>query len=733
MVGVYVSFFIAYVTLYFCGYPLKVLLLNDDIKKYDLYITPWLGIGVVITVFFPLSWLGISVIEAAEYVAAVIVLFAAAVYLKFRETVRASKNEVALISFVAFVTASIYGGILFARDFEIYSVSVNADYASYLYDAKSALFSSAAYMAAQPPGTQAAETALMSLILDFRGCVFVPAFFAALFRAELHHIMYMLSAFVMFLNVITFRLFLKRMKSLVTACLLMGILCFNTFYQTMIFNAFTGQLYSVGIVLIAFYVEYYLAGRGRFDLKTCLLLVFLITFNGLNYIEAFAFPIVPLAAFFITAGWSRDCDARAFRKNALFAGLLCALIDIPVIVNFFKVFFLLDRNPTAWAMHMATFLDIAGLQGVSDSADVQFIILIITNIVIAAAILYQMRHEHPLSFLSVAAVSYFALHAAFCMRYFRHGELSSYSAFKSALSLSFIAVIMLIRYLEERLDAFLHAVSCLKKSGPGSLKRLLFLRVSVGAALFAVFFGANVYATTKDMRRMIGHPVVEIGREDNVLASFACSPSYYKSDFIICSELISNQWTAEYYAPSERTYVTPLSGVGHDAVGHMAKDSFKPGDIYIASTTAEKFSNTTDADPVMVNGVYSVFRMGEDSLLLYDFAGMSKKTDLRWMPEGTPVRAREVTDRKISLLISALNDKTASLALTFLRDDENTIGRVDAYVNGDLVSSFTDAGRRVKVKLSDVKLKKGVNEVSFVLGGDISGVRAVGPELRGGR
>ncbi|MDR1510785.1 MAG: hypothetical protein LBS53_14255 [Synergistaceae bacterium] len=730
MVGVYVSFFIAYVTLYFCGYPVKVLLLNEDLKKYDLYITPWLGIGVVITAFFPLSWLGVSVERSAGYVAIAIVLCAAAVYLKFRETVRVSWREVVLISFVGFVTASIYGGILFAHDFEIYSVAVTADYASYLNDAKNALFSSAAHLAARPPGAQAAETALLSLVLDFRGCVFVPAFFAALFKTELHRIMYMLSAFVMFLNVITFRLFLKRMENILAACLIIGILCFNTFYQTMVFYAFTGQLYSVGIVLTAFYMEYYLASRDRFDPRTCLLLVFVISFNGLNYIEAFAFPAVPMAAFFLAAGWRRDAGARAFRRNALFTGLVGALINIPVIVNFFKVFFMLDQTPPAWATHMATFFDVAGLQGVSANPDVQFVMLIVSNVILAAAILYQMRREGPGSFLPVAAASYFALHAAFCLRYFRYGEPSSYSAFKSALSLSFIAVIMLLRFLEERLGVFLDAVSGVRKSGPAGLNALPSKRGFAAAALFSACFAANAYAAVKSVRGFIELPAGSIGREHDALAPFASSPSYDDSDFIICAESIPGQWTAEYYAPGERTYVTGLSGVGRDASGPMMRDFFKPGDIYIAVTEAEEFSNTTDAEPVMVNGVYSVFHMGGDSLLLYGCGGMSVNTDIKRTPDGAPVLARRVTDGRASLRIRALRDKATSFDVTFFREDEDMAGSVRAYVNGVFASSFPSAGRSVEANMDGIALRGGVNEISFEFDGDISDVFAVGPKFR---
>jgi hypothetical protein len=61
MLNIYVSFAAAYAVTYFFGYPLKVLLLKDEMKRYDLYITPWLGMGIMMIVLFPLSRLGFSV------------------------------------------------------------------------------------------------------------------------------------------------------------------------------------------------------------------------------------------------------------------------------------------------------------------------------------------------------------------------------------------------------------------------------------------------------------------------------------------------------------------------------------------------------------------------------------------------------------------------------------------------------------------------------------------------
>jgi hypothetical protein len=89
-----------------------------------------------------------------------------------------------------------------------------------------------------------------------------------------------------------------------------------------------------------------------------------------------------------------------------------------------------------------------------------------------------------------------------------------------------------------------------------------------------------------------------------------------------------------------------------------------------------------------------------------------------------------VTEGKVSLKIRALKDKTVSLAMTFFREGENMTDRVNAYVNGVFVSSFSGGGESVKADMSDIFLREGANEVSFEFDGGISGIFAVGPEFR---
>jgi hypothetical protein len=120
MLSIYLAFVIAYLTLYFMGYPIKTLLLNEDLKKYDLYITPWIGLGVIIVTLFPLSLLGVSVQSVCDYLFAIVLLSNIIVYYKYKEPVHCDKNELIVLGVIALLTGTIYGIPLAAKKFEYF-------------------------------------------------------------------------------------------------------------------------------------------------------------------------------------------------------------------------------------------------------------------------------------------------------------------------------------------------------------------------------------------------------------------------------------------------------------------------------------------------------------------------------------------------------------------------------------------------------------------------------------
>jgi hypothetical protein len=727
----YAAFLAAYITLYFFGYSLKVLFLDEDLKKYDLYITPWLGMGLIVMVLFPLSWLGYSVESViGRFIIAVAVLDAL-VWLWFREGAFFERREAVFIAAIGVIACTVYAIPIAVNDWIPYAVTQNGDFASYLNCAKAALISDAGYINQLPEGVPSVYTSNFALNNDFRGCVLIQAAFAALYKLDLAHISYMLSAFVMFLNIIVFRLFLGDMKNTPAAVLLIGILPFNTFYQHLVFMAFTGQLYSFGIVTLAFFLECHLARRGKFDPRTCILLVFVLTFNGLNYLEALAFPLIPILSVPLVLFFNKNYDKKHFLQNVIFTGCLFAFLNFPFILGFLRLFFHLDGHPPAWAMYMPTLMDIAGIQGASGNPDVVFALLVVSNLLVSAVIIYQIKKEGAASFLSASCIAYILIHLFFCLRYFGTGEASSYSVFKSALSLSFILIIIMARFLYDKLKRFFEIVTCLFEkdvSAGGLASGSMWKAPCIASVLFALVFLLNVRATVANLKKFPAGPETAITKDHDALKYFAESSAFLMSDFIIDFDAPLPLLSVAYFAPFGRTYALGYGGVFHDSMRSM-KASFKDGDIYIASSSGRELQ-TTDARPLFENGSYRVFQFEEASLLLYDYKGLSHHREKITVTSEDKM-ARLLTGNEINMIFMVLAGRSVDLLISFYdpkHTSENKLS-VRVYANGEFMAESRAESNIVDILLGDIRLNPGKNDISFEFDWDISETSLVGLKI----
>ncbi|MDR1509730.1 MAG: hypothetical protein LBS53_08830 [Synergistaceae bacterium] len=727
MLYIYFSFIVAYFTLYFCGYFLKVLLLNDDIKKYDIFITPWLGAGLIILTLYSLSWLGFSVRSSVNYFTLSVVGCNAAVYLKFREGVCFDRKDAIAAAAAGFITATLYGGLLAAHDFAYYAFSSNTDFSSYLNAARAALISSAKFVRLNPEGIPHWYVIDLSLNYDFRGCVFVYAFFSALYNQSLLRVMYIVSAFAMFLNVMTFRLFLKDTEHTPVLCALLCVLSFNSFFQRLIFQAFFGQLFSVGIVMAAFFTGLYLSERAKFDLRSCLLLVFTLTANSLNYIEAMAYPIVPFVAFGFASlirgkeGW------KPYWKNMVFAGSLFALLNLMPIYNFFALFRRFRAIFPGWATYMATLADVSGLQGAFASPNLQFAALLISNALLIPVILCQMKREGFSSFLSISCVSYILLYIAFCAMFFSLGDKSSYNAFKGALSMSFILVILILRFLERDLNGIVSLARGLRVRGGGS-PAYPPIREWITAGVFILFFSLNAAATGNNLRRFYMTEEGGLDRDGDIISAYAESGEYAESDFIINSDSRNHQLSAAYHAPWGRTYTSGYGGVDGDSERAM-KDFIKPGDIYATLSMVEDAFNTSDGVTLFENGTYRISRLGSSSLLVSDYGGFHHTMSLAGTPRGRKM-VRRVNDGAIEFEIMSLAEKSADITLTFF-DPMSAAQEITAFVGKEKFDPVLNASDEfIEAELRGVPLNGGKNYLRLMISGDVSMMSLAGFKLK---
>ena len=695
-------FAVAYFTFYFFGFPLKSLLLNDDLEKYDLYITPWLGIGTMILVLFPLSRLGFAVVDTANYFAAAVGILNFALWKKAGARIRFDdRREVALIAALGILTAVAYAGVLALSGEDVFAISRNSDFGAYLNDAKAVLSSSAAYIATFPAGIPQVLVISQSLNLQLRGCVFPHAFLSAFFGAALAVIAYPLSAFIMFLNIITFRLFFKNAAiKLRIALPILGILVFNAFWQRMVFDAFTGQLYSFGMVTLAFGIECYLERRGRFDPWTCVLLVFVLTANGLTYIEGVAFPLLPVLALLVPPVWNGLRDQAACLKNAALAGGLFLAANWHILVLFVSIFLFHNLVQPGVPENMPTLADVAGLRGLYGwpfaSRLGSWAFAVCANAVLALMFARQMKKERVCSFMGMSLLLFALFHLLVCLRYFRPGEASTYYALKSAMSLSFIVAIFTVRFLEDSL--------CGRR--PAAI-----------AAIFAVFFLLDCASAWRSARIISMMPSVGISEGHKAVEIFSKNESYAGADFFLHFDERLPELSAIYEAPFGRSFSnrkTNFTILG----GGTVKNSFKVGDIYITDAVFEEVAQTTDARPAFENDIYKIFELGEHDVLLYERIGMEEKVRVAQV-EDEYAALRGLLEQSVGFGFWAMTDKRLGIRAKFLDESGQAALGVRAYLNGEYAWTFRAEGGYVTVMLDDVNMRRGRNEIRLEFEGDV--------------
>jgi hypothetical protein len=707
MFNMYLNFVLMYFIFYICGYPLKVFLLGDDLKKFDMYVTPWLGVGLVICVLFPMSWLGFSVESIAGYFVMAVLAAGAAVWFKYREPVHCGRNDAIFLISLGFIAGAVYGFKLAANP-DLYAVTLSGDYASYLNDARAALVSSAKYIAALPEGVPNIGIINRSLNFEMRGCVFAQAFVSVLLRMDLARVSYLLSAFVMFLNVAAFRLFFRNFKYISVAVPITAILLVNLFYGKLIYMAFIGQLFSVGFVILAFFLECYLVERGKFEPAACLLLVFVLTACNLSYLNALAFPLIPVLALWVVLPLNKKYDRASCLKNAAFAGTTFAAVNFMLIVNFVKTSMIRTEIQDGFAMYMPTFMDIAGLQGVSLSPDIFFALLLISNAVLIFTLIYQLKREGFMSFISVSCILFILTHIAICVKYFSLGETSSYNAFKSALSLSFAVYILIIRFLEERFNGIREAA--------GGAVRLTFKRVAactVSLILFVSCIPLNIKATLNylDIFDRVSSDDA-LTKSFEAVKKFASNAAFRDSDFIVNIDIPLSKYGAAYFAPFGRTYICAYGGLTLDGINTM-KDSFKPGDIYVASVLFEKNFNTVKGSLLLENDALKIYQLNDESVIQYDYKGFSYRPEKIIINDAQEYIVRQVFDDTVRIVYLARKDITADISMTFQNFGNEPLS-ANVYLRDALIAkSSQDEGGLIKIGLTGVTLKSGLNGLTL--------------------
>jgi hypothetical protein len=248
------------------------------------------------------------------------------------------------------------------------------------------------------------------------------------------------------------------------------------------------------------------------------------------------------------------------------------------------------------------------------------------------------------------------------------------------------------------------------------------LKGFVVSLFFAAFLILNargtysVYLTPLSEEQSLGVTV-----EHEALKAFCGNPNYAGSDFILNCNMPFNQMMAEYYSPLGRTYTISDSGY----LWSNMKDSFEPGDFYITGTNFPVIYDA-DAPLLFANHLYSIYRLEKKSILLSKYSGITARRILDII---NGIGSWETDGNTIGLKFISLMERSADFVVEFLLsgNGKSSFGLV-AHVNGEPVSepSLTSSLSHVEldggsglyfatVRIKDVALKEGVNDISFEL------------------
>jgi hypothetical protein len=365
-------------------------------------------------------------------------------------------------------------------------------------------------------------------------------------------------------------------------------------------------------------------------------------------------------------------------------------------------------------------MDVAGLAGAPLPQPASAVLLVAINVLFVFLLIYQARREKFFSLLSLSLALFFILHAAFCARYYKAGEKLSYNAFKSALSLSFIAVIFALRFLEERLSRVL----CLLRraeagtrwksiaAAPGSAAWL-----AVSAAILLAFLALNLSACWKNMRAILtsSDDVMPSGQHA-AIGPFAASSG---SAVIINFDAGMTQSVAEYYSPRGAVYTNRVESPGLS--GGREGGVFRPGDIYAADPVFEELLQTTDAKPIFENDIYKIFRLDEGSLLLDGCPGMDGKINIEQIG-GEYMILRRFLEKNAALRFLSLRPREANLQFTIYGETPEPFS-CEIFAGENFAGKRTSQGGFINVTLEGIMMPPGASEIKISLSVDPSEVK----------
>jgi hypothetical protein len=686
-------FIASYSLLYFCGYAIKVFILNESLKKYDLYITPWIGLGVIVLSLTLLSHLGFSVSDCAFYVLLCVALINIGVIFWKKERIYCDKKEILLIFGVAFVMIGQFGfaNAVNLYDSEFTNIYGNNDFASYLDIAKYFLTESICTPAQEGLSMQA--HAIYSTTVQTRNGVFFIDFFAYLFHQELFRCVYLVTVFVSLMNTLTFRLFLGNKFRPVF--LLLCLLSFNGLYLWLLENGFVGQMFSIGLTVIILFLCHHVSLVNRRELKISIFIGALLILQSYIYMESLPWSVFCVFFLGVWFVFDKQSNKKGIMINiAIITSIFC-VFGFNNIISIFKVFFRLNAAQPGWNMPLGSLFDVVGFLKFREFAFPTLSVgVAAVNVFVIALLVVRVKQEKYNSYLPVVLYGNAVLYILFYLLY-QDQYIGSYKIFKALVSLSPIVLILCMRFFDE----------CFGKKTTNELSAQLKktgLRIVCVCALLGLIGIEFGYMLAKPFSGVMDEGHLELN-------GFAETESAETDYFIDLNEI----WDCLYapvLLPIRKTHVMVKSTYGLIA---DASTHHKEGDIFIADSVRPSIY-MPGGETVLRNRRFTLIRLDDTSILPNGFSGLAEAVS-KFGSGASAYTAKAVIDDTVTFKF--LSNAATKTDFFFTPENPNGITvpiRIDVFVNGKKADDYIiyDPVREIEVK--NISITSGENEIAIV-------------------
>jgi hypothetical protein len=676
----YILYFIAlYVSLYFFGYPFRVLY-NEQLKRNDLFVTPWLGLAFVSIISIYLNLVGLHISQFAYFFILFMFILNFYIYFKYRPSFSFNKKQIIFVT-IALITSCLY--LMFPLYANGLGMSVNLlgnnDFVSYLY-AIDHLTNASMIDLKKADGFPSYLQIYSQFFEQSRLSVIPISYFSYVFDLKPYQFTFLFTSFILFLNAITFSLFFPKRMFIQLVVFFMVIL--NSNYQWLLYFGFIGHIFSIGLLLVIMYLFKIIVEDNRFDFRLLVLVSLIFVFYGQNYPESVPYALLPIFLYFLFILRNKE-KVIIYLKNIVFISIFILIFDYRIYINVINLFIQLSGQKAGWDMPIASLPHMLGLinNNFMSNGTLTFAIVIILNILLIFFILLYLKMKRFNSFHAAIIYSYTITYIIFIYKY------DLYKIYKANISFSYIFIIATVSSLWYL-----------------SLKGKYYKYITYGILSFLLLM--SLYSSSKFYLNAIYKQIDSgtITEEHEILRSIV-NANKNTTNYYIDVENWWDEMVAEYFSPKGNTFVT--SGVGYSGMKSTKVPAVN--DIYITDSMIPE-NIKMNMDYIYSNQVYQIYKVSEKTIYNYEKIGLGilQKNYLS-LNKLFVDTTRPFLDNEVSLKFDSKLLQKAKLDVVLIKSNDIS-SDITIFFNGREINRST-LKNSIEISLSDLEFNVGSNEL----------------------